>query len=249
MDELTISGRRYISSRRLAKEHGYHSDYIGQLIRGNKVVGQKVGRAWYVDAASFDAYLGKESPAEAPALAEAPAPMHAVAEAPAASADSAGLSEPEEENKNVYSKKEEENIEIKINHQEDAREREQDLEDAQQTQPAGLRYYADDEPLMPRIPTKQAPVFAARVSEDASIERESETQMEREALSISTSRRVSAWRPRHTVGLAVLGGVTLALAAAASSAAYLRINADGQTASASYGFDLTYPASFITSVK
>ncbi len=60
MDELQISGKRFISSRRIARENGYTSDYIGQLIRGGKIVGQKVGRAWYVDATSFDAYLGSE---------------------------------------------------------------------------------------------------------------------------------------------------------------------------------------------
>lgn len=60
MDELEISGKRYISTRRAGKEHGYHSDYIGQLIRGNKVGGQKVGRAWYVDAESLTQYLGKD---------------------------------------------------------------------------------------------------------------------------------------------------------------------------------------------
>ena len=54
-----ISGRRYLSSLRAAKEHGYHSDYIGQLIRANKVKGQKVGRAWYVDAESLATYFGK----------------------------------------------------------------------------------------------------------------------------------------------------------------------------------------------
>jgi hypothetical protein len=66
MDELEISGRRYISSTRAAKEHKYHSDYIGQLVRGGKVVGQKVGRAWYVDAESLSEYLGKEVPARSP---------------------------------------------------------------------------------------------------------------------------------------------------------------------------------------
>lgn len=60
MDELEISGKRYISTRRAAKEHGYHSDYMGQLIRGKKVVGQKVGRAWYIEEQSLAAYLGKE---------------------------------------------------------------------------------------------------------------------------------------------------------------------------------------------
>ena len=66
MDELEISGRRYISSARAAKEHKYHSDYIGQLVRGGKVVGQKVGRAWYVDADSLAEYLGKEVPLRGP---------------------------------------------------------------------------------------------------------------------------------------------------------------------------------------
>ncbi len=60
MDELQISGKRFISSRRIARDNGYTSDYIGQLIRGGKVVGQKVGRAWYVDAESFDIYLSGE---------------------------------------------------------------------------------------------------------------------------------------------------------------------------------------------
>ncbi len=75
MEELQISGRRFISSRRVAKENGYHTDYIGQLIRGGKVKGQKVGRAWYVDAESFAAYLGKEAPLAEPSekpIAEEP---------------------------------------------------------------------------------------------------------------------------------------------------------------------------------
>lgn len=60
MDELEISGKRYISTRRAAREHGYHSDYMGQLIRSKKVAGQKVGRAWYIEEQSLAAYLGKE---------------------------------------------------------------------------------------------------------------------------------------------------------------------------------------------
>lgn len=61
MDELQISGKRFISSRRLARDNGYTADYLGQLIRGGKIVGQKVGRAWYVEATSFDAFLGGEA--------------------------------------------------------------------------------------------------------------------------------------------------------------------------------------------
>ena len=60
MDELEISGSRYISARRAAREHNYHSDYIGQLIRSSKVLGQKVGRSWYVEERSLLAYLDKE---------------------------------------------------------------------------------------------------------------------------------------------------------------------------------------------
>jgi hypothetical protein len=60
MDELEISGKRFISSKRAAKENRYHVDYIGQLIRSGKVIGSKVGRTWYVDARSLATYLGKE---------------------------------------------------------------------------------------------------------------------------------------------------------------------------------------------
>ncbi|MBP9711302.1 MAG: hypothetical protein KBD50_03555 [Candidatus Pacebacteria bacterium] len=67
MDELEIAGQRYLSTRRAGKEHKYHSDYIGQLIRGGKVVGKKVGRSWYVEAASLSAYLN--GAVSAPAVA------------------------------------------------------------------------------------------------------------------------------------------------------------------------------------
>jgi len=60
MDELEIAGKQFISTRRAGREHGYHSDYIGQLIRGGKVTGQKVGRSWYVNAESLATYLNKE---------------------------------------------------------------------------------------------------------------------------------------------------------------------------------------------
>jgi hypothetical protein len=60
MDELMISGKRFVSSRRAAKEYHYHSDYIGQLIRSNKIVGQKVGHNWYVSASSLAAYMRKK---------------------------------------------------------------------------------------------------------------------------------------------------------------------------------------------
>ncbi len=61
MDELEISGKRFLSTRRAAKEHKYTSDYVGQLIRGGKVVGKKVGRSWYVSEESLNAYLSGEA--------------------------------------------------------------------------------------------------------------------------------------------------------------------------------------------
>jgi hypothetical protein len=70
MEELQISGKRYISSRRAAKDHKYHSDYIGQLVRAGKVSGQKVGRAWYVEAESLAVYLGKEGSTPAARISE-----------------------------------------------------------------------------------------------------------------------------------------------------------------------------------
>lgn len=60
MDELTIAGKRYISARRAAREHRYHSDYIGQLVRAGKVTGQKVGRSWYVEEESLLNYFNGE---------------------------------------------------------------------------------------------------------------------------------------------------------------------------------------------
>lgn len=60
MDELEISGKRYVSAKRIAKENKYHPDYIGQLIRAGRISGTKVGRAWYVDETTFANYLQQE---------------------------------------------------------------------------------------------------------------------------------------------------------------------------------------------
>ncbi len=89
MDELEISGKRHISTRRAAREHGYHSDYMGQLIRSKKVAGQKVGRSWYIDEESLNAYLGK-APTPAPPRVVVPVP----AEEPALINDAPAVAEP-----------------------------------------------------------------------------------------------------------------------------------------------------------
>jgi hypothetical protein len=86
MDELEIDGKKYISSRRAAKQNGYHTDYIGQLIRAGKIVGKKVGRAWYVDEKSLAAYLLSER-AGGPPLRVTEEPVAAPAPVPAASVE------------------------------------------------------------------------------------------------------------------------------------------------------------------
>lgn len=49
MEELTIGGKQYISSRRAAKLSGYAKDYIGQLCRGGVLPATMVGRSWYIE--------------------------------------------------------------------------------------------------------------------------------------------------------------------------------------------------------
>ena len=53
MDELTLNGEKYISSKRAAKITGYTKDYVGQLCREGKIIAQLVGRNWYVSEASI----------------------------------------------------------------------------------------------------------------------------------------------------------------------------------------------------
>jgi len=48
MDELTIEGKNYISSKRAAALTGYAKDYVGQLCREGRVEARLVGRSWYV---------------------------------------------------------------------------------------------------------------------------------------------------------------------------------------------------------
>ena len=136
MDELQISGKRFISSRQLAREHGYTADYLGQLIRGGKVSGQKVGRAWYVDAVSFDAYLGEEGPVQ---QVQPEQPVQIEREVV-----------PEIKEEKVEEKKEVEEVQhipLRI---------------VEVEAPAGLRYYADSEPSLPEIRSNKSESRIAR---------------------------------------------------------------------------------------
>ncbi len=57
METLEIEGKSYVAAKAAAREHHYTSDYLGQLIRGGKLVGKKVGRAWYVEVDSLDHFI------------------------------------------------------------------------------------------------------------------------------------------------------------------------------------------------
>lgn len=48
MNELTIDGKTYVSSKRAAEITGYAKDYIGQLCREGRITAKLVGRSWYV---------------------------------------------------------------------------------------------------------------------------------------------------------------------------------------------------------
>jgi hypothetical protein len=48
MNEITLDGKTYLSSRRAAEVTGYAKDYIGQLCREGRVEARLIGRNWYV---------------------------------------------------------------------------------------------------------------------------------------------------------------------------------------------------------
>lgn len=48
MDELTIDGKVFVSSKKAAILSGYAKDYVGQLCREGRVESKLVGRSWYV---------------------------------------------------------------------------------------------------------------------------------------------------------------------------------------------------------
>jgi hypothetical protein len=58
MDEIVVTGKTYLSSKKAAKTYHYATDYIGQLCRAGKVDCQRFGRAWYVNADSLTEYAG-----------------------------------------------------------------------------------------------------------------------------------------------------------------------------------------------
>ncbi len=67
MEEVTLDGKIYISSKRAAQVTGYAKDYIGQLCREGRVEAKLVGRSWYIYEPSIRRHRFKE---EAPSVAE-----------------------------------------------------------------------------------------------------------------------------------------------------------------------------------
>lgn len=169
MDELEISGKRYISSRRAGKQYHYHSDYIGQLVRGGKVIGTKVGRAWYVDEISLAGYLGKEAPAPlvkavapaAPTSVSAPAviPVIPVESMPAAirvPTQTTEFASVRMEAKPEVFQKHAEEIIVSVSHgdvwkEKGTIEKRDESEYRIPIQKKGLTYVEDTEPLLPEI--------------------------------------------------------------------------------------------------
>lgn len=66
MNELTIDGKIYISSKKAAEVTGYAKDYIGQLCREGHVEARMVGRSWYVLESSIRAHRFGGDPHAAP---------------------------------------------------------------------------------------------------------------------------------------------------------------------------------------
>ncbi len=62
MDHLEVGGKTYISVRRASEISGYNPDYLGQLCRGGKVRGTRVGRAWFIDSESLRAHMKSVRP-------------------------------------------------------------------------------------------------------------------------------------------------------------------------------------------
>ncbi len=65
MDELTLDGKVYVSSKRASAITGYAKDYVGQLCREGRVEARQVGRNWYVLETSIREHrFGAEAAAE-----------------------------------------------------------------------------------------------------------------------------------------------------------------------------------------
>ncbi len=65
MEELTLDGELYVSTKRAAKLTGYAKDYVGQLCREGRIAARLVGRNWYVLESSLKTHRFGEETIEA----------------------------------------------------------------------------------------------------------------------------------------------------------------------------------------
>ena len=253
MDPLEISGRRFLSTRRAAKDHKYTADYVGQLIRGGKVVGKKVGRSWYVDEQSLNAYLSGAlpEPVDPPVLkvkevTEAPAPLAEVKPAVATVAEK--VTEPvqvmvEEEKiephvvEKVVEEKTFEPIIVKSPMLEEHHIPIRMQSPSAEKPSGGLRYVADDEPALPEMKRKvvltTAPP-AIRMHQVSPVEHVEE-EIEEEYIEVAPRRRLGAFA---VVGVVIAAAATFSATAALSATLNSRIVVEeGQVAGVGYTFE------------
>jgi len=237
MDELDIAGRQYISTRRAGREHGYHSDYIGQLIRGGKVKGQKVGRSWYVDAESLTRYLGKEPVVEiaaAHAQIEESAPMPV----PVVVAEPVHEENPTPVVEKVVAVEVVEKIESPVEIVEEKNTEEVQIpikvalpkeviehapvsikkEEETPVSPSGLVYVHEDAPTLPQVRTALSDAYTS-------------VPMAKAAVAYAPQQNFS-----YRAGIALASSVSLAVVVGIGAAAYLSLNVqvEGQTATIFY---------------
>jgi hypothetical protein len=258
MDELEISGKLFISTRRAAKDHKYHSDYIGQLIRAGKVEGKKVGRSWYVAAGSLAEYLGKEVSPRGPKVIEV---ERMVATSAAIKNEKEEVEEKKEESTQEREKIEIETkeIESKIENEEEKisiynEERRVPLKTPQPLQPAeapqmvtqvmpGLRYISDSEPLFPAIKRNKIAITTMSKPVEEIIEEPTEEVIIRPQVERKKPRSTASFI-RRTAALVVLGGLAVVVGAALSTYVVATTSIEkGQPASVHYGLS-NYSASF-----
>ena len=71
--EIRIEDRSYVSAKDAARRYHYHPDYLGQLCRGQKLLGIRIGRNWFIERSSLEAFAGAMSSPTPPAGGEVPA--------------------------------------------------------------------------------------------------------------------------------------------------------------------------------
>ena len=223
MDELQISGKRFISSRRAAKDNKYHVDYIGQLIRGGKVAGQKVGRAWYVEADSLAAYFDKEESKGGTTITqevvESPKVIHAVEKPVVEEIIEEKIIEPVvvvekeivEEKKEIEEKEEVHRIPISTH----ARVSTPTVHTKKHTR---LTYITDDEPTLPVVESKKRPKTKVEIKEEEAREVFVQEEKEKEVVRlIPTNDRPAKKSPYIQFGVVAVLGVAAFLVVAGSS--------------------------------